>query len=170
VPLSESQEHRLITELEHFHDEFIRYRYLVFVKLDGKLTDDQQRELETVRLQLQRKYGGLKEVILKYGGPSDVPLQGGRVKYEAFRSAFDYTAFHPTALTMVMDTAIATVKRIVMGIMSKPSKALVKGSGPIIMWQAAVVGRLADVGQPTRRIQRTRRMLGQTNCKLGVEG
>lgn len=72
--------------------------------------------------------------------------------------------------------------------MTKISKFVVIGSGPIIIGQAAVAGGLADVGQPTWQLQPTRqiqptrqvqptqqirpthRILGQTNWKLGIEG
>jgi len=37
--------------------------------------------------------------------------------------------------------------------MSKISKVLVIGSRPIVIGQAAVAGRLADVGQPTQQMQ-----------------
>jgi hypothetical protein len=72
--------------------------------------------------------------------------------------------------------------------MSKINKVLAFGSGPIITGQEAIAGRLADVGQPTRRIQPTRQIqptqraqptrqmqpkrwiLGENAWKLGVEG
>jgi hypothetical protein len=63
--------------------------------------------------------------------------------------------------------------------MSKINKVLAFGSGPIIIGQEAIAGRLADVGQPTRQIQPTQRaqptrqmqpkrwILGKNAWKLG---
>jgi len=106
-------------ELEHFYDDFIRYRELVMAKKGGSLTSKQESELQTLSVQLQRRYGSLKEVIEKYGGPSVVPLQGGNREYEAFSSAFNYTIFSPGALTAVMDTAITTLNAAI-GNLEKP--------------------------------------------------
>jgi len=95
--------------LEHFHEGFIRYTKLVMAKRIGSLTSEQESELQTLSVPLQREYGVLKEVIEKYGGSSVLLLQGGNYKYEAFSSVFNYTIFSPSALQAVVDTAIATL-------------------------------------------------------------
>ena len=78
-------------------------------KRKSDLTKEEESELGTISIQLQRKYGSLKEVIEKYGGPSVLLLEGGNYRCEAFSSAFNHTAFSPGALTMVFDTAITTL-------------------------------------------------------------
>lgn len=107
--LNESEKQGLLTELEQFHDELIRYKELVLAKKGGKLTSEQKREFQTLSLELQRKYGSLKEVIEKYGGPAVLLLEGGKYECKAFLEMFSYTKFSLVALTAVMDTAIATV-------------------------------------------------------------
>jgi len=64
-------------ELEHFHDDFIRYRELVMAKKGGSLTSKQESTLQIFSVQLQRKYGSLKEVIKKYGALLLCPLKVG---------------------------------------------------------------------------------------------
>lgn len=105
--------------LESFHDGFIRYKELVMAKKGESLTSEQESELQTLSVHLQRSYGSLKEVIEKYGGPSVVLLQGGEYKCEAFSSAFNYTMFSSGALAAVMDTAIATLNMAI-GELGKP--------------------------------------------------
>ena len=106
-------------EIEHFYNGFIRYKELVMAKKRGSLTSEQESELQTLSIHLQRSYGSLKEVIEKYGGPSVVLLQGGKHEYEAFSSAFNYTIFSSGALAAVMDTAIATLNMAI-GDLGKP--------------------------------------------------
>lgn len=96
-------------ELEHFYDSIIKYKELVMAKQTGNLTSEQESEFQTLSVQLQRKYGNLKKVIEKYGGPSVLRLQGGRYEYEAFSSAFNYTLFSADTFVSVIDTAIATL-------------------------------------------------------------
>jgi len=67
------------------------------------LTSEQESELQTLGTQLQRKYGSLKEIIEKYGGPSVLLLEGGNYKCEAFSSAFNYTLFSPDTFIVVVD-------------------------------------------------------------------
>jgi len=97
------------SELEHFHNDFTRYKELVIAKQKGKLTSEQESELQTLGTRLQREYGSLKEIIEKYGGPSVLLLQGGTYKCEAFSSAFNYTLFSPDTFVVVVDAAIATL-------------------------------------------------------------
>ena len=96
-------------ELEHFHNDFIRYKELVMAKQRGNLTSEQESELQTLGTQLQRKYGSLKGIMEKYGGPSVLLLEGGNYKCEAFSSAFNYTLFSPDTFIVVVDAAITTL-------------------------------------------------------------
>ena len=114
MTLSEVEKQELIRELEQFHDKFDYYRALVLAQKGLKvksltLPNKQLREIRNLSSELQRKYGSLKEVIEKYGGSTEVLLQGGEYKCEAFTSAFSYTGFDPVALEVVMDTAIAAI-------------------------------------------------------------
>jgi len=116
MTLNESEKQRLLTELEDFCDELGWYRELVLEKLAlakqgvklGK-EKEYERELQTLSMKLQRKYGSLKEVIQKYGGPAVLLLQGGKYKCEVFLEMFSYTSFSPSAFDAVMNTAITTV-------------------------------------------------------------
>ena len=110
VSLNELERQRLLTELGSFCSGLIRYRELV---LAAEKTGDEEQEFRTLSLELQRKYGSLKEVIEKYGGPAVLLLEGGGYKCEAFLEMFGPTRFHSSAFVLVMDTAIATVNMAV---------------------------------------------------------
>lgn len=109
MSLNEAKKTELLTELEQFHDGFVRYKTLVLAQERLILPNKQQTELQTLRSELQRKYGRLKAVIEEYGGSTDVLLLHGKYKCEAFTSAFAYTPFSREALNVVMDRAIAAV-------------------------------------------------------------
>jgi predicted nucleotide-binding protein len=138
MTLNESEKQRLLTELEDFCDELGWYRKLVLEKLAlakqgvklGK-EKEYERELQTLSMELQRKYGSLKEVIQKYGGPAVLLLQGGKYKCEVFLEMFSYTSFSPSALDAVMNTAIATVN-IAIGNLQSPRLSKSIATGPAL--------------------------------------
>ncbi len=105
----DTSKQKLLTELEQFYDELVSYKQLVLVPEERRVAADLEAKFQTLRKELERKYGSLKAVIEKYGSSTSVLLQGGQHKYEAFTSAFSYTLFSPEALEIVMDTAIAAV-------------------------------------------------------------
>ena len=96
-------------ELEHFYDDFTKYKELVMAKQTGNLTGEQESQLQTLSANLQREYGSLKEVIEKYGGHSILRLEGGSYECEAFKSSFNYMLFSPDTFVTVIDAAITTL-------------------------------------------------------------
>ena len=116
---NEANKQELIKELEQFLNQFVRYKEFVLMPKEKRVARNLEEEFQMLRLELQRKYGRLKEVIEKYGGSTEVLLQGGKYKYEAFTSAFSYTGFDPVALEVVMDTAIAAIN-ITIGSLKSP--------------------------------------------------
>ena len=106
---TEDEKEALIAEMEKFHDDFVKYKELVLKKIRGPLTPEGEKALRNLSSALQRKYGELKTVIEAYGGSTDVLLEGGKIKFEAFTSAFSPSGFDPVALEGIMDTAIAAI-------------------------------------------------------------
>jgi len=109
VSLNKASRRELLTDLELFHEKFVRYKQLVLMPEEERVAKNLEGELATLRLELERRYGRLKEVIEKHGSSTRVLLQGGKWEGEAFTSAFSYKLFDPKALEVVMDTAIAAV-------------------------------------------------------------
>jgi hypothetical protein len=109
MPLDEANKQEMLIALNDFCKGFFRYKELILLKRSGRQTGSQEIEFQALSFDLQRKYGSLKEVIEEYGGSATLLLQGGRVKYEAFSSAFSYTRFSQEALIAVLDTAITTI-------------------------------------------------------------
>jgi len=106
---NEANKQELIKELEQFLNQFVRYKEFVLMPKEKRVEWDLEEEFQMLRLELQRKYGRLKDILEKHGGSTEVLLQGGKYKYEAFTSTFSYTGFGPVALEVVMDTAIAAI-------------------------------------------------------------
>lgn len=140
MPLNEAKKQELLTELKQFHDGLIRYKQLAVAEKRGNLTKKQETEFQELSVQLQRLYGSLQTVIKEYGGSTDVLLEGGNYKCEAFTSAFSYTGFSRQALIVVMDTAIAAVNIAIGNLRSltppdagqvQPSKAFIAHGGKI---------------------------------------
>lgn len=110
MSLNEASKRELITELEQFYEKLVRYKQLVLMREERRVAANQEAEFQGLCLELQRKYGSLKEVIEKYGSSTKVLLQGGECEGEAFTSALgSYKVFGPGALEVVVDTAIAAV-------------------------------------------------------------
>jgi hypothetical protein len=109
MSLDEVNKREMLIALNDFCKGFFRYKELVLLKTRDRHTSSQEIELQALSLDLRRKYGNLKEIIEEYGGSATLLLQGGRVKYEAFSSAFSYTQFSEKALIAVLDTAINTI-------------------------------------------------------------
>ena len=123
MSLNEARRQELLTELEQFRDGLVTYKELVVAKKRGNLVKEREEEFQTLSLELQRKYGGLREAIEEYGGPAEVLLLGGQAEYEAFSSAFNYTPFHAAALVMVMDRAITVVNMAIGNLESVPASS-----------------------------------------------
>lgn len=117
MALSEPQRVRLLQELRDFHDLLMTYSDLVQAERAGSPTD--MDEMRKLGLDLQRKYGSLREVIREYGGPGIVLLQGGKYECDVFVDMFSYRTFSREAIYAVMNTAIATVG-MAMGKMENP--------------------------------------------------
>ena len=106
MSINEAEKKKLITELEQFLKRFVSYKELAMAEKSGIAVVP---GLEPLRLELERKYAKLKAVIEEYGGSTEVLLEGGKRKCEAFISAFSYTQFGRVAFDVVMDTAIAAI-------------------------------------------------------------
>jgi hypothetical protein len=123
MPLDEVERGRLIGQLKDFHDNgILQYSWYVGLILEGKLTNKQWHEFQTLRLDLLRLYGGLEEVIKEYGGPAVVDVSGRS------RDAFNFalSSRQPTKGTLVaIDGAIAVLNKAI-GKLEKepPSKQL----------------------------------------------
>jgi len=105
--LSEQQRARLLQELKDFHHTLMGYSDLVQAEMAGSPTDVDETRL--LGLDLQKKYGSLREVIREHGGRGIVLLHGGNYECDVFVEMFSYKIFAPEALHTVMSTAIATV-------------------------------------------------------------
>jgi len=106
MSINEAEKKKLITELEQFLNRFVMYKEHAMAEKSGIAVAP---GLEPLRLELERKYGKLKAVIEEYGGSTEVLLEGGKRKCEAFTSAFSYTQLSKVAFDVVMDTAIAAL-------------------------------------------------------------
>jgi hypothetical protein len=116
MSLSEVEKQKLITELQQFYVGLVKYKQLVLaqkrvlVKIDyPNLSGQEEEEFNALSLELPRKYGSLKKVIEKYGGPAIILLQGGKTEWEAFSSTFNYKIFDPETFIGVIDKAIITL-------------------------------------------------------------
>lgn len=107
MALSELQRERLLLELKDFHHRLGSYSDLIQAEKAGSPAD--RDEIARLGLDLQRKYGSLKEVIREYGGVGIVLLEGGTYKCDVFLEMFSYRTLSREALYLVMSAAIATV-------------------------------------------------------------
>jgi predicted nucleotide-binding protein len=122
MSLNEASKREVLTELEQFLNQFVRYREFVLMPEEKRVAANVEGEFQMLRLELQRKYGSLKEVIKKYGSPTRVLLESGKYECEAFTSAFgSYKVFGPGALEVVVDTAIAAVNTAIGNLQSPMS-------------------------------------------------
>jgi len=110
MALNETSKGAVLTELEQFLDQFVRYKEFVLMPEEKRVAANVEEEFQMLCLELQRKYGSLKAVIEKYGSSTRVRLQAGKYEYEAFTSAFgNYKVFSPEALKLVLGTAITAI-------------------------------------------------------------
>lgn len=139
---SEVEKQKLIIELQEFHVGLVKYKKLVLaqnrvlVKIDyPTLSGQEEEEFNALSLELQRKYGSLKEVIEKYGGPAIMPLQSGKTEWEAFTSVFNYTIFDPEAFIGVIDKAITTLNMAIGRLKAeKPAKTSIYELTSPVYW------------------------------------
>jgi len=150
MSLSEVEKQKLIIELQEFHVGLVKYKKLVLaqnrvlVKIDyPNLSGQEEEEFNALSLELQRKYGSLKEVIEKYGGPAIMPLQSGKTEWEAFTSAFNYTIFDPEAFIGVIDKAITTLNMAIGRLKAeKPAKTSIYELTSPVYWGEVAWRRL----------------------------
>lgn len=110
MSLNEASKRAVLTELEQFLNQFVRYKEFVLMPEEKRVAASLEQELQMLCLELQRKYGSLKAVIEKYGSSTSVRLQAGKYEYEAFTSAFgNYKVFSPEALELVLGIAITAI-------------------------------------------------------------
>lgn len=82
--MDDAEKQKIISELKDFYKKLRSYQNRQLRRAKGQFSEAQDRSLNALRLELQREYGRLANVISEYGGVAYIPMPLIGEKYEVF--------------------------------------------------------------------------------------
>jgi uncharacterized protein (TIGR02391 family) len=82
--MNEAEKQKIISELKNFYKKLRNYQIRQRRRSKIGFSEPQDRNLNALRLELQREYGRLANIISEYGGKAYVPVPVLGEKYEVF--------------------------------------------------------------------------------------
>jgi hypothetical protein len=108
--MNEAEKQKVISELNDFYKGLQGYKKRQLKRQDTGFSEPQIRSLDAFRLELQRKYGRLEEIISQYGGTPYITRLGER------RESFHYILSSldiKSGTFVALDGAISAVNKAI---------------------------------------------------------
>ena len=156
--MNEGEKERIIGELKNFYKKLRSYQNRQLRRTQGDISEAKDRSINTLRLELQREYGRLSDIISKFGGKAMFWTYGGLS--DAFLIALQSLIMEIDALE-ALDGAISVVNSAIGKLESMPLGDVTPVSDTIISVPKAFI---AHEGM-TRALQKVKDFLDDLGVK-----